>query len=109
MSLIFRYVHYPRHNLCFCFFLLAGRGCKAQPRGGEGKDLCVFRVRFVIMEEERKIQEKERKKKFITDYSASLFSASFLLFFYFRERDNRDFFRDSRVDGEEEVTRREHG
>lgn len=22
MSLIFRYVHYPQHNLCFCFFLL---------------------------------------------------------------------------------------
>lgn len=22
MSLIFRYVHYPRRNLCFCFFLL---------------------------------------------------------------------------------------
>lgn len=104
MSLIFRYVHYPRYNLCFCFFLLSPfkkhtgeRTSGGRFRGGWFFGIyvwCAFVIMEKNMEKERKYKKK-RKKIFITDYLKSLLSASFVcaffvLFFCFG-RENRDF------------------
>lgn len=55
MSLIFRYVHYPLYNLCFCFFLLPFK----QRQG----------FYFVLWKNMEKRKKNTKKEIFITDIS----------------------------------------
>lgn len=64
MSLIFRYVHYPLHNLCFCFFLL--------PFQQHGFFLCVLQCFWKNME------KKEKYKSYLLQISLKDFFFCFM-------------------------------
>lgn len=65
MSLIFRYVHYPLYNLCFCFFLLPFK----QQQG-----YIFFLVLWKNIEKKEKYKKIYLLQDFLKDFLFILFS-----------------------------------